>query len=72
MLESQAVSALDSILRYRGYPAIGNRRRGAMSKAGECCGWTAWFEMAEIDEDGRRVATPSGTVAAPDSMVIVI
>ena len=38
-----------------------------MSQARECLGWTAWFEMAGMDEDGRRI-TGAGTVAAPDCM----
>ena len=41
-----------------------------MSKARECCGWTAWLEMAGIDENGGRVAATTGTVAAPDSIAM--
>ena len=41
-----------------------------MGKVRDCCGWTAWFEMAGIDEDGRATATRRGTVTAPHSMVM--
>jgi threonine dehydratase len=38
-----------------------------MVKVRECCGWTAWLEMAEIDIEGRRLQPWNGTVAARDS-----
>lgn len=40
-----------------------------MSKDGECCGWNAWFDMAGLDPDGRRIAARDGIVAAPESMM---
>ena len=36
-----------------------------MSSGRECCGWTVWFEMAGIDEDGKRIAAPTAPSLHP-------
>lgn len=36
-----------------------------MATTQECCGWTAWFEMAGLDSDGRPLPSPSS--AAPEA-----
>lgn len=41
-----------------------------MSATRECCGWTAWREMAGMDEDGRRIHVTGGTVAAPQHVAM--